>query len=32
LKVRHGLHNTSEPRRRHDDAPAVHSPQQLFLF
>src|SRR2546426_9421012 len=32
LKARHGLHNTSEPRRRHDDAPAVHSPQQLFLF
>src|SRR3989449_6461463 len=32
LKVRHGLHNTSEPRRRHNDAPAVHSPQQLFLF
>jgi len=32
LKVRHGLHNSSEARRRHDDAPAPHSPQQLFLF
>jgi len=32
LKARHGLHNSSEARRRHDDAPAAHSPQQLFLF
>ncbi|TMI71554.1 MAG: radical SAM protein [Bacillati bacterium ANGP1] len=32
LKVRHGLHTSSEARRRHDDAPAPHSPQQLFLF
>ena len=33
LKARHGLHNSSEARRRHDDdAPAPHSPRQLFLF
>src|SRR2546425_2072110 len=32
LKARHGLHNCSEARRRRDDAPAAHSPQQLFLF
>lgn len=32
LKARHGLHTSSEARRRHEDAPAAPSPEQLFLF
>jgi DNA repair photolyase len=32
LKARHGFHNSSEARRRHENAPAALSPQQLSLF